>query len=154
MDFSSCVQKENGLTVGLMKTGLLGRRAGDGCRKSRVSEGLAMACGPPGKEVGQDSRSWEKGSKVRVESHVAPESQGVTPSLGAQRTYFGPARELREWRLQEEGGHDEVGFWDVNVVGQKVAQDPEPGKQAGALVRRRRGALQVIYRSGRGTKHD
>lgn len=36
------------------------------------------------------------------------------------------------------------------MVGQKVTQDLEPRKQAGALVRRGRVALQVIYHQGEG----
>ena len=38
------------------------------------------------------------------------------------------------------------------MVGQKVTQDSEPRKQAGALVRRGRVALQVIYYEGEGHK--
>lgn len=63
---------------------------------------------------------------------------------GAPRTYFGPICQLCQWRLQEEGGHDEVDFRNMNMVGQKVAQDSEPRKQAGALVKHGRVALQVI----------
>lgn len=73
------------------------------------------------------------------------ETQVCHSILRSPGPYLGPVRQLCEGCLEEEGGHDEVDFWNMNMVGQKVAQDPEPRKQAGALVRRWRMALQVIY---------
>lgn len=77
-------------------------------------------------------------------SHVESENQVCHP-VGALKTYFGPVRQLCEWCLQEEGGDDEVDLWNVDVVGQKVIQDTEPRKQAWALLRQWRLALQVVY---------
>lgn len=66
-------------------------------------------------------------------------------SLHPRGTYFGPIHQFRKRRLQEEGGHNEVDFWNMHMVAQKVLQDTESRKQAGALVRHGGLALQVIY---------
>ena len=95
--------------------------------------------------------SWKKWIEVAVESlKELSRSHGMRPGMslyprGTPKTYFGPIRQLCKWRLQEEGGHNEIDFWNMHMVAQKVFQDAEPRKQAGALVRHGRVALQVIY---------
>lgn len=103
--------------------------------------------------MGEDSESGKNWSELMESLRELPwscSSRKSSVSLHpwrAPRTYFGPTRQLCEWRLEEEGGHNEVDFRNLNVVGQKVIQDSESGKQAGALVGLRRVALQVIYGS-------
>lgn len=105
----------------------------------------------PEREVGQDSGSGKSWSELMESLRELPWSRGSRkPSVPlhpwALRTYFGPSCQLCERCLEEEGGHDEVDVRNVNMVGQQVVQDPESGKQAGALVGCGRMALQVIYR--------
>lgn len=77
-------------------------------------------------------------------SHGIIKAGGSLHPGGTPRTYFGPIRQLCKWRLQEEGGHNEVDFWNMYMVAQEVLQDAEPRKQAGPLVRCGGLALQVI----------
>lgn len=83
-----------------------------------------------------------RGESCGIQKSEAQVCHSIPRAPGA---YLGPVHQLRERCLQEEGGHGEVDFWNMNMVGQKVTQDSEPRKQAGALVRRWRMALQVIY---------
>lgn len=151
MDFSSCAPRRTTHQWTDEKGELLGSGGrgggGQGYLKSQPRVWTARERSGSGQQKREELERANGESEGTALVMWQQKTQCVTPSLGATRTYFGPTRQLCERRLEEEGGHDEVDFRNVNVVGQKVVQDPESRKQAGALVGRGRVALQVIYGS-------